>query len=190
MILSSRQRRILLALVLILVILLVGRWFWPDARAARAKQLQAELFSPEARNLSPEQRQARWREFREVTKALSPEQRRQLMAEGRKRKQAEIGRYFRMSPQEKTRYLDEQINRMERIRQNGKARAGGPPGGARARGASSGSNRSPQQRDQRRQQFLDSSTAAERAQMNAFMRDLNARRTQRGLGSGGRGPMR
>ena len=52
------------------VVLLIGAgtvWaLWPDGRVAKAKALQKELFSPEARNLSPEQRKQKWQELREV----------------------------------------------------------------------------------------------------------------------------
>src|SRR5262245_63111073 len=105
---SKKVRR--LSLVALLLLIAGAIWlFWPDPRVAKAMALQQELFGPAGKQLPSDQRQQRWREFREVTKGLSPAQRRQLGAEGRKQKQREIARYFRLSPRERTQYLDQQI---------------------------------------------------------------------------------
>src|SRR5262245_12910232 len=102
---STKKRRLLTACLLLLIVAVV--WlFRPDPRVARAKSLRQELFGPAGKQLSAEQRQQKWREYREVTKGLTPAQRQQLSAEGRKQKQREVARYFRMPPREKAQFLD------------------------------------------------------------------------------------
>jgi hypothetical protein len=193
-----------LSLSLLMLLVLMTWLFWPDRKLAQAKALQKELFSPEARSLPPEQRREKWQEFRKLTEKMTPEQREVLSAESRKRQLQEMGRYFSMSPAEKTKHLDDRIRGMEKMRQQmqSKSGKGGPPGGARpgtgaATGAgNSGANavgqtgprdRSPAGRDQGRQKRLDSTTPAERAMFTQYMKDLNARRTQLGLPPMGRG---
>lgn len=186
---------------------------WPDGREAKARELQAQLFSPEARTLPPEQRQAKWQEFRQTMDRLPAAARQRVEAEMGKRQQQEIARYFTLSPQDRVRYLGDQIRRMEQRRRSGQAkgaapRAAGQPSGRPANGAtaavggpggapgvrpqggppgSRGPGGTVAERDQRRQRFLDAGSPAARAQFSQYMKDLNTRRTQLGLPAGGRG---
>jgi hypothetical protein len=184
---SSRKRRYALAGLLLLLLLLLTWLAWPDPRLAKAAELRKELFGPAAKKLSDQERRQRWQEYREVTKGLSPAQRRQLSSEGRRERQREIARYFGLPQAEKTRFLDNEIRRQQ-ARQGRSPNPGGlgqsrGAGGARTKG---GGSSSPQERDKRRQGFLDGSSPAERALMSRFSRDLNARRAQLGLqGRGG-----
>jgi hypothetical protein len=188
-----------LAAVVVLLIAAGTVWaLWPDGRVAKAKALQKELFSPEARNLSPEQRKQKWQELREVQKQLSPEQKKELGAEMRKKRQADMGRYFAMSPKDKEKHLDAIINKQEQMKKAWQGKGGlgkGGPGKAPAGLVQGGPrDKSPKGRDDRRQKFLDSSTPAERAQVHQFMKDLKDRRAKRGLPAfgppRGGGPMR
>ena len=99
---SNRRWRRWIALLLLLLGL--GGLAWvvsPDPHYARAKELQEELFSAEAKNLSPEERKARFAEYREQVKHLSADQKRELSAPMREKQKAEMDRYFAMSPKEK-----------------------------------------------------------------------------------------
>lgn len=200
---------------LVLGLLALGWIFWPDGKVARARALQAELSSPAARDLPPEQRQQKWQELRRTMDQLTPAQRQPIEAEMGKRFQQDIARYFTLSPQDKVRYLDDQIRRMQQPRPGTPARAGtggtaqarvGGATGTASRGGAPGNVPGPgagrptgpggpggpgggttAQRDERRQRFLDSSSPMARAQVSQYMRDLNARRAQLGLPPGGRG---
>jgi hypothetical protein len=197
----SWRRRI--AIVLLLVG--IGGLVWatrPDPHLARAKALQKQLFSPEARDMNPEERKARFAEYREHVKHLNEDQKWELAAPMREKQKAEMDRYFAMSPVEKTRYLDEQIDRSEKMRQrwkqkaaqgkNGQAKGQGPAKG-RPPGAGSGPPgragagkggqraRSPEEIQQRRKQFLDRTSPEERAQRDRFRKEMADRRKQRGL---------
>ena len=108
---------------------------------------------------------------------LSPAQRRQLSSQGRREKQREVARFFGLPPAEKARYLDNVI----RSQQSRQARAPGGGGQPKGGGQAKGGNASPQERDRRRQGFLDSSSPAERAMMSRFRNELNNRRAQLGL---------
>jgi hypothetical protein len=178
---SKMTKKRWLAAVVVLLIAAGTVWaFWPDGRLAKAKTLQKELFSPEARNLSPEQRKQKWQELRDVRKQLSPGQKEALGAEMRKKRQADMARYFSMSPKEKEKHLDAIINKQEQMKKAWQGKGG--PGKAPAGLAQGGPrDKSPKGRDDRRQRFLDNSTPAERAQVNQFMKDLKDRRAKRGL---------
>jgi hypothetical protein len=122
--------------VLIALLLGLSGLAWavrPDPHLARAKELQKEMFSPEAKNLPPEQRKAQFAEYREQVKHLNADQKWELSAPMREKQKAEIDRYFAMSPKEKTKYLDERIDRSEKMRKEREQKAaqgkgGGPPG--------------------------------------------------------------
>ena len=183
-----------LSLLLLLLLIVLAWLLWPDRRLAQARSLQKELAGPQGRAMSAEQRREKWQQYRQLTKNLTPAQRNQLSAESRKRRQQEMARYFKMSPAEKTRYLDERIRAGEKMRQQNQARNGqngggnGPRGGSTNGGGPPGNrDRSPAGRDQGRQDRLDNTSPAERAMFAQFMKDLNNRRTQLGMPQGGRG---
>jgi hypothetical protein len=189
----------LLAIVVALVSAAGVRSYRANRQLAQVKQMQKELFSPETRGLSPEERREKFQNLRELQKGLTQAQRDALMAEARKRRQEQMNRYFAMSQAEKTRHLDEQIQRMEERRrqfqanaaQRGGSPGGGPngrgPGGAGGPGQPGAPDRSVATRDRERQARLDSTSPTERAQFTQYMKDLNARRTQLGLPPGGPG---
>jgi hypothetical protein len=171
----------------------------PDPHLARAKELQNELFGPGAKNLSPAERKARFAEYRDQVKHLSADQKWELSAPMREKQKAEMDRYFAMAPKEKTKYLDERIDRSEKLQKerNQKAqqgKGGGPPG-AVGFGGGPGANKagvpggvpggrpppSAEEIEKRRKQFLERTTPEERARMDQFRKDMNDRRRQRGL---------
>jgi hypothetical protein len=186
---NRRRRWLRAAIILLLVggVYLGYRAVRGDPNLRKIRALQRELFTANATKLAPEQRSDKFRQLREATQELSPDQRRQLASDGQKRFEDELDRYRKMSPQEKRKYLDERIDRMERARQNTTQRAPQPsavsaaaPG--RPGGAPGGwQNLSAEEREHRRKQRLDSTTPEFRAKMDQFMRDLQARRQQRGL---------
>jgi hypothetical protein len=196
-----------LALTMLFLLVILAWLLWPDRRLAQAKSLRNELTGPNAKSLSPEQRRDKWQQYRKLSEKLTPAQRDQLSAESRKRRQQEMAKYFAMSPADKTRYLDERIKGMEKMRQQmqeknaqnkskgGAGSASNPGGGQRPGGGTAaggtGQNgprdRSVAGRDQGRQNRLDSTSPAERAMFTQFMKDLNARRSQLGLAPMGRG---
>lgn len=207
--------------IAIVAILLVGGAVWaflgnrPDAEVEKVKQLQAEAFKPDA---TPEQRRENFQLVRQEMEKLSPEQRdqvREQMHEGFERRMDEqIRTYFALPAEQKTAYLDKQIQEMEQRRKEWEVRraqggqggaggqqsgAGGQQGGPGGQQAGGGPPRPP--RDQsadaravRRDQRLDRSTAEQRAQRSAYFADLQQRRVQLGLPAspfhGGRGPGR
>lgn len=179
-----------LAVLAVLAILLV--WLlWPDRKLAQARALRTEMSSEAAKAWTPEQKREKWEQMRTIQKSLSSSQREALSADSRKRRTAELARYAKMTPAEKTRHLDEQINRMEQARkQKGASPGKGTFAVSTGGQPKTGSKSTPQGRDQNRQRFLDSSSPAERALFNQYRRDMDARRAQRGLGPMGGGPRR
>ena len=166
----------------------------------RVRRLQKELASADVKALPPDQRKARFDELRTAMKGLSDDQRWELAAPVREKMKAQMDSYFALGPKEKTQYLDEQINRMEHFKKEFAKKGGGgrPPGGGGpgpGAGGPPGSRTGPTgkgpptgaQADERRKQMLDRTTPEERAQKDAFRKDLEARRKQRGLPPGGRG---
>jgi hypothetical protein len=182
-----RRWRWLLALLLLLFGL--GGVVWatrPNPHLARARELQKELAN--AKSLPPDQRKARFEQFRNEVKQLTDDQKAELFAPMREKQKAEMDRYFAMSPQQKIRYLDDRIDRMEKMRKDreknggglGGFGPGGTGGGPGARGPG-GTTRTPEEIEKRRKQFLENTTPEERAKMDQFRHDLDARRRQRGL---------
>jgi hypothetical protein len=183
----QRKRWWVLALLVVLCLLLA--WlFWPDRQLARAQQLQKELSDQTENRLTGEERRQKWREFREARNKLSSQQRRKLGDDRRKRRNEAMSRYARMSKEEKNRYIDEQIQRMEQRRQAGGlgqgGREGNRGGGNQDGNGESSGPPSSGSRDARRQQWLDDSTPTERAQIAEYFHDLFLRRQQFGMGGG------
>jgi hypothetical protein len=191
------------------LVLGLGGLVWavrPDPHLSRARALQAELFSPQAKTLSPDERKAKFTELRQQVKQLSDDQRWELGAPMREKQKAELDRYFALPPREKVKYLDERIDRSEKMRKefekkaaaNGKAgqgKAGGFPRGgplAASRPASGGGplaasktgprpQRSADEIEQRKKVMLDRTTPDERAKRDVYRKEMNDRRKQRGL---------
>src|SRR4029453_12973125 len=113
----------------LLLLLAVCGLVWavrPNPHLARAQALQKELFSAAGKSLSPDERKARFAEYCEHVKHLNDDQKWELTAPARERQKAEMDRHFSVSPAEKTRYLDEQIDRSEKMRQAWQKKAGQP----------------------------------------------------------------
>lgn len=172
---------------LVVLVFLIGygayRAIRPDPKLKKVRQLQSEMAA--AKDMTPEQRREKGQEMRNAMQQLSPDQRQQLAAEGRKRFEGELKRYSQMSAAEKSRYLDERIDQMEKMRQqfaqrNPSASGQGPAGGP-GQGPRGGGNLSAEERDKRRRERLNETTPEFRAMMDNFRRDMANRRQQRGF---------
>jgi hypothetical protein len=197
---KPRRRRRWLAIFLLLLGLAGLVWaVRPNSHLTRAKALQKELFNPDAKNLPPEQRKAKFDQLRGEMKQLTDEQKWALSAPMREKQQAEMKRYFALSQPEKNKYLDERIDRAVKMRQEREknaGKAGGPgtggqPGGGFGRGGADGPGggasgpggnpRSGETIEQRRKQFLDHTSPEDRAMMDQFRKEMADRRRQRGF---------
>lgn len=190
---SNRKRR-WYRLAALLLLLLIGystyRAVRPNPNLKKVKQLREE-FTAHAKEWTPDQRQEKGRQMRTAMEHLSPAQREAMAAEGRQRFQQELDRYAHMTPAEKARHLDEQIDRGERMRQQSANRSpngnglspGGGPGtfGAGPGGQGGPPGQSAEDREKRRKERLDHTTPEFRALMDQYRTDMNARRQQRGL---------
>jgi hypothetical protein len=164
------------AIGLVAVLLIVGLYlhYRSNRLIRRARELQQALRT----ELPPEERDQKRRQLRDTFQAMTPKQRDQAMGDGRKRFEERMANYPKMSREEKNRLLDEQIDRMERFRNN-------PPPNSNF-GNRPQPNRSSEERERRRREMLDRSTPEFRAAMDQFRKDLAARRQQRGLPPRGR----
>jgi hypothetical protein len=173
-------RRRVVAAGLVLMALLA--WLlWPNSQLVRVQELQRELA---VQGRTPEERRELFGQLRAETEKLSAEDRAKLAAERRQRFEAEIARYSALSAAEKKKLLDEQIDRMESMRRqntNNGANAGPPPGAGIPN--SGGQQKTPEQRERRRQERLDQTSPEFRAQMDQYRKDMEQRRQQRGLPS-------
>jgi hypothetical protein len=175
-----KRRWVRITSVLLMLVAVYGlyRAIRPDPNLKKVKKLQEE-FASAAKDWTPEQRQQKGQEMRTAMNQLSPSQRDALSAERQKKVQADLEKYHAMSPTEKVRHLDEQINRQEQMRQQfaqqnpgGQQRLAGPPGGG---------GTSQEDRDKRRKDRLNNTTPEFRALTDQFRKDMAARRGQRGL---------
>jgi hypothetical protein len=189
--LKNRKRTVLLLAALVFA---AGAWgaflhLRAAAQLARVKALRDQV-TESARNLPAPERRALFGQLREEVQKLPPDQRRQLWGDRRGRFREDMEKYFKLSKEEKTAYLDDRLRRMEEARkefeqnrsQNGQ---GGPQAGARGWAGRGGT---PEEREQRRKEFLDRTTPEDRAMMSEFRKELNERRQQLGLPPGGWGP--
>jgi hypothetical protein len=188
---STPRRRRLGWTALAVGLLLLVWLLWPNRNLARVRALQGELFGDAGKALSPEQRQAKFSALREATRNLSASQRDQLARDGMRRQADRMAGYVKMSPADKRRYLDEQINRQEEMRRrmqqqgangNRPPNAPGDPGMAGGFGGrGNGSSLSAEDKEKRRRQMLDRTTPDFRENIDQFRRDMAARRQQLGL---------
>jgi hypothetical protein len=174
-------------LLLLLLFLTFGVY-----RAARPSQLTKvkqlrEQFAAQGKNWTPEQRQEKGREMRQAMGNLSESQREALAAEGRQRFEEQLRQYAQLTPAEKARHLDEQIKRGERMRQQAAQRPQTPGGNGAGPRPGQQSNRSPEEREKRRKERLNSTTPEFRALMDQYRKDMAARRQQLGLPAAGGG---
>lgn len=167
--LTRRRVGLLIALLLLLL-----WWLWPDGQLARVQALQKEL-AQAGETMTQEQRREKGKELRLAMDRLTPQQRAQLRNQFQQRMQDQMAKYFAMSPKEKQQYLDQQINQMQNL---GAPKGAGPPAGG---GPPGGGGSTPEDRERRRQQRLDSTTPEFRAQMDQFRKDMELRRQQLGL---------
>ena len=181
---AKRWAAVAAAVVLVLLAAAAAWALWPNPQVAKVKELRKDLNSDAARKLPPEERRKKWEEFRAEQEKLSPTERREVWEEARKERQAEIDRYFTLSKEEKTQWLDRQIDRMEAMRRQWQANGGQQRPG---NGQGGRNNLSSEEREKRRKERLDNSTPEQRAQRDQLRKDMDARRHQRGLGPVGGG---
>jgi hypothetical protein len=195
----SRKQWALLLALLLLLLLGGGAWYLsPDSRVEKVKEMAGELFGPNAQKMSREERRQKWQAFLAERAKLTAGQRKALGAEFRKRRKKQLEHYFSLSPEEKSQFLDQLIDRMEarrrawqenrRRRESGQGQGQGGQSGQDNTGRGGWGRLSPEDRDRRRKEWLDSTTPEERAQRDQFRADLRNRMAQRGLG--GWGPRR
>ena len=183
-----RRRWRWLALLLLLFLLLGTVWaVRPNSHMSRVQALQKELAKGES--LSSEERKAKFTELRNEMKNLTEDQKWELAAPMREKQKAEMDRYFALAPKERTKYLDERIDKSEKMRKEWEQKAGasksGPPPGGGFGGSGgrpgSGSAKSSEEIEKGRKARLDRTSPEERAQNDQFRKEMNDRRKQRGL---------
>ena len=167
----------------------VASWLYSqrsDQQLASVRELQSEAFN---RDLSDEERRAKFEQLRSRYEQLSESQQRKLRRERgqamQERRMDEIRKYFELSDKQRVAFLDKQINEMEQRRKSSKGRGNGfqrpgrprPPEGRRG-GTEAGKQ---DRRERFRRGFLDATSPADRAKMAEYMKALRERREQRGL---------
>jgi hypothetical protein len=187
------RRRI--AGISIVVLLLIFGTVWSirsraEARLDKVREMGKEVFRG-GTPPTPEKRE----EFRSAVGQLSDAQRETLREEGRReferRENERITAFFAMSPQQQTAYLDKQIQDDEKRAKDWAARraqagqstnaAGTAQGPGQMGARRGGQSASPEQRMERRNQRLASSTPQQRAQRDAYRAAMQRRRVELGL---------
>jgi hypothetical protein len=192
-------KKIVLGLIVI-AILFFGWRFAREVQANRevnrVRELRDQLTGEKGKSLSREERRKGWKKLRQEMAALTPKQREALFADRRKQMRDRLAAFFKMSPEEKMAQLDKDIERGEEMRKrmesgdfaggkrgkSGQSQSG--PGGGPGAGFGAPGERqklTPEQRENRRKQFLDSTTPEERAQRSEYFKLLSQRRKELGL---------
>jgi hypothetical protein len=119
---------------------------------------------------------------------MSDSQRKELSKDMMKRREDDLRRYSQLSPADKKKRLDQDIDRQQRRQQqmqnpgpSGGPGNGGPRGPGGFGGPGPGRPATPEDRERRRQQRLDDTTPEFRELTDQYRRDLAARRQERGL---------
>lgn len=173
--LNMTRRRKIVSIVGLLLVLI---WLlWPDRQLTRVRALQRDLANE---SLSQEERDQKRGELRRAMSGLSQSQRRALFADGRQRGNQEMERYRNLPPADKKKYLDQMIDRQQQMQQR-QPRNAALPNGSQRPGSQNRPPPTAEDRERRRQQYLDHSTPRERELRDQFRRDLDNRRRERGL---------
>lgn len=184
------------AAVLAAIVLTAGwlfGWFSPNPAIGEVKQLQSQLADP---NLKPDARMALFQQIRTKMDSLSESARQRIWEDGRqefqKRMEQHVDDLMAMAPADRTKALDADIDRMEKMRAQmqdfakNNPNAGGPPGGAPGGGpppwmGGRGTTPTDEQRLQRMKNGLNFATPGMRGKMNAYMELMAARMKERGI---------
>jgi hypothetical protein len=189
---SRRKKTVLLIVGFILILIIFLYWFFrPSAQMAKVQAMRRDLFAQSRGKLSQQELRDKFEALRNEQAKLTAVERKQLAEEARKRRKADLEHYFTLTKAEKNKLLDQRIDQMEAMRRQMEAAKGsgrGAPGSGNAAGFPPGAGgqdgspgRNQEDRERRRKEMLDSTTPEERAQMDQFRKDMQARRAQRGL---------
>lgn len=194
------------AVVLAAIVLTAGwlfGWFSPNPAIGEVKQLQSQLADP---NLKPDARMALFQQIRTKMDSLSESARQRVWADGRqefqKRMEQHVDELLGMNTKDRNKALDDDIDRMEKMRAQMQDFAknnpnagppGGPPGGGPPwMGGNRGAAPTDEQRLARMKNGLNFTTPEMRGKMNAYMQMMAARMKERGIspptGGGFMGP--
>jgi hypothetical protein len=176
--LSENRKRISVASIAILLMIIAVIWYcWPNNRVAAVRQLRAQLTGEAGRQLTPAQRRDLGAQVRDTVRQLTPVERRELDKERRE----QLRKYFSLAKKDKIAYLDKQIQRMEAARRQWQAQANMNQRSNNANFGPRMRTLDSEERDKRRRERLDFSTAEDRADRAQFRKDLEQRRAQLGL---------
>lgn len=216
---SSNKKQIISSVIGVLAALFLLGWgvqrLMASRQLAKVKDMGENIFE-QTKDLPPEDRQAKWQEYRAEIDKLRPEQRQQLeterLARFQKREKEKLDKFFQAAPKEQLEMLDNDIKReeefrkrMEQMMQGGGGGWGGFGGGGRGAGGPGGvggnnggggggdrrSRSSPEDRENMRKRMLDSSSPEFRAQTTEYRMQMRKRREALGLPPspwGGGGP--
>lgn len=182
------KRNVILACCVLLLLVGIG-WavvhFRTDPQLVKVEQLAAELTAVSDDEIPPEQRRARWEQFREAVELLPEGQReaaRQRVFDGfQERQRKEIATFFTLSPGEQTAFLDKQIDRSEQRRREWQSRGDRSTSPRTGGNGNDRRNSTAEDRNQRRKRRLDNTTPETRAQFDEYRRRMDGRRRERGL---------
>jgi hypothetical protein len=181
------KRTIIAATSLAIVTLAAGwlfGWFSEDPAVAEVRQMQAKLADP---NLKPDDRRVMFQTMRTKMDGLSQPVRQQLWEDNRqvfeKRMEQHVNELIAMSPKDRAKALDADIDRMQKMQAQRQADAKNNPnaqGGGQRQG-NRGQALSDDQRIDRTKNRLDRSTPGMRASRQAYVQMMDQRLKERGL---------
>jgi hypothetical protein len=207
---EPNKRHKTIALVIAALICLVGICTFLYGRSNSADDIKKDMAKIDGnKDLSREEREDAKRQFyKNLSQGEQKALRDDRMNEWRKRENERLAAFFKKTPQEQKKQLREEIQRQEERRKEreawmaangmngpgGQGGAGGPngqggPQNAGQGGAGGRRGGDPDQRQQRRDEFIQRFTPEEREQRNEYRYQLNHERVSMGLPPvGGGGP--
>lgn len=188
------------------LLLVAGAAIWASRsgeapEVTEMKQLANQIMDTDA-NASDEERQKTGERMRELRENMTQEQRREVGNVFRERMFQRTREFAALPEEERNAFLDEDIDRMEQMRQRFRDRGdrggrGGGPGAEGGRGGQRGggegrggegrggrgdrANMTEEERDSRRRQRTDSISPEDKAYMGEYFKAIAARREERGM---------
>ena len=173
---KMHRKRFIIITIIVLILSGIVSWgiSWEANGLQRVQELQQQVSDP---SLSPEERDKKRQQIHEEIDKLSDKQRNNLreqrFADMEQRMDRVMQQYFVLPEKERIAFLDKQIQTEEKRRKEWESHRNGQQNqNLKSNQSNSLPNgrqtRTPEQRMQRRNQFLDRSTPELRAQRNAY----------------------
>src|SRR5262245_54436149 len=108
-----KNRKTLIAAAASALLIAIGSvWYFASgsSQVEHVRQLRDPLFPEKAKDMTPEQHKEGVSEFRKAMDKLSPKERSEVFADGRKKMEQKLDKFFKSTPEQQEQQLDKDID--------------------------------------------------------------------------------